>query len=66
MGIQDFIDMNIDDLLELQKELKKINNYKTMIKEDDDDIELFQENISFFRDISEDIEYKFNELYEQE
>ena len=66
MGIQNFIDMNIDDLLELQKELKKINDYKTTIKDNDDDIELFQENISFFRDISEDIEYKFNELYEQE
>jgi len=47
--MENFIDMNINDLLELQQELKRINDYKGKLKEDD--VELFQENINFFRDI---------------
>ena len=62
--MENFIDMNINDLLELQQELKRINDYKGKLKEDD--VELFQENINSFRDISEDIDYQFDELHQDD
>lgn len=62
--MENFIDMNINDLLQLQQELKRINDCKGKLKQDD--VELFQENINFFRDISEDINYKFDELYQDD
>lgn len=65
MTIQNFLDMTIDDLLELQQELKYINDFTGPLYKPDD-IENFQENINFFRDIAAEIDYKYDELWEDD
>lgn len=65
MTIQNFLDMTIDDLLELQQELKIINDFTGPLYKPDD-IENFQENINFFRDIAAEIDYKYDELWEDD
>ena len=56
-----FIDMNIDDLLKLQQDIKKIKEYDGKLKHRND-LYLFKENESFFNDISNDINEKFDDV----
>lgn len=60
--MEGFIKMNVGNLLELQRDLKKIYDFKGELQRDD--IDLFKENVEFFADISADIECKLNELLE--
>jgi hypothetical protein len=53
--------MSIDDLLKLQQDLKKINEYDKVL-EDRNDIDLFKENIEYFEEIGYDIQNKLEEL----
>jgi len=57
-----FIEMSIDDLLKLQQDLKKIDDFEGKLKETD--IDLFKENIELFGDVSADIQCKLDELNE--
>ena len=53
--------MSIDDLLKLQQDIKKINEYDKVL-EDRNDIDLFKENIEYFEEIGYDIQNKLDEL----
>lgn len=60
-----FINMNISELLSLQKKLKQVKEYKKRVK-GIDAIELFKNNIELFSKITDDIDKKWeylNELY---
>lgn len=59
--MDDFLNMSIDDLLKLQQDLKKINEYDKVL-EDRNDIDLFKENIEYFEEIGYDIQNKLDEL----
>ena len=54
------IDMNIGDLWKLQQDLRKIDEFEGKLKETD--IDLFQQYIEYFGDISGVIGNKLNEL----
>ena len=60
-----FINMSIEELLKLQQEIKKINNYEGNLK-NRDELYLFTENISFFSEISNDIDEKLDDVYNDE
>lgn len=60
-----FINMNISELLSLQQKLKEVKEYKKRVK-GIDAIELFKNNIELFSKITDDIDKKWeylNELY---
>lgn len=60
-----FINMNISQLLSLQQKLKQVKEYKKRVK-GIDAIELFKNNIELFSKITDDIDKKWeylNELY---
>lgn len=60
-----FINMNISELLSLQQKLKQVKEYKKRVK-GIDAIELFKNNIELFSKITDDIDKKWeylNELY---
>ena len=59
--MDNFLNMSIDDLLKLQQDLKKINEYDKVL-EDRNDIDLFKENIEYFEEIGYDIQNKLEEL----
>ena len=59
--MNNFLNMSIDDLLKLQQDLKKINEYDKVL-EDRNDIDLFKENIEYFEEIGYDIQNKLEEL----
>jgi len=61
-----FLNMTINEFLELQKEINKIKTYNDLkdLKSDRNIFYLFKENISFFNDIANDIEEKMNEFYD--
>ena len=55
-----FIEMSIDELLKLQQDLRKIDDFKGKLN--DDDHYFFEYHMEFFRDISSDIDCKLYQL----
>lgn len=61
--MDNILNMSINDFLELQEDIKLIKEYKEKIN-DSRTFNLFKDNMSFFNQVSYEIENKLREVYD--